>query len=166
MHLPISHPRFTAIGDAVTTAAAAVTRAPYLEAVSNQRLVREDHFKEADGVRFAGTHLIVDMWGASHLDDEGHLRRAMIDAAEAAGATLLHIHLHLFTPYNGVTGVAVLAESHISVHTWPEKGYAAFDIFMCGDAEPQRAADVLVAALGPARTEFREIRRGIEEAVR
>ena len=56
-----------------------------------------------------------------------------------AGATLLHIHLHTFTDGGGISGVAVLAESHISVHTWPEKGYAAFDVFMCGDAEPRKA---------------------------
>lgn len=164
MQLSISHPRFTAIGDTGTTTTAGGKQAPYLEAVPNQYQGPEDHFKEADGVRFAGTHLIVDMWGASFLDDEARLRQGMIDAVDAAGATLLHIHLHLFTPFDGVTGVAVLAESHISVHTWPEKGYAAFDIFMCGDAEPQRAADVLVAALNPARSEVRELRRGVEEA--
>ena len=53
------------------------------------------------------------------------------ECIRAAGATLLHIHLHHFTPNNGVSGVAVLAESHISVHTWPESGFAAFDVFMC-----------------------------------
>jgi S-adenosylmethionine decarboxylase len=164
MQLSISQPRFTVLGDSGRTAAAAAKRSTYPETRANQYQGPEDHFKEADGIRFAGTHLIVDMWGASHLDDEARLRRAMLDAVDAAGATLLHLHLHLFTPYDGITGVAVLAESHISVHTWPEKGYAAFDIFMCGDAEPQRAADVLVAALKPARSEFRELRRGVEEA--
>ena len=57
---------------------------------------------------------------------------------EAAGATLLHIHLHHFTPNGGVSGVAVLAESHISIHSWPEYGYAALDVFMCGDGRSER----------------------------
>jgi len=61
---------------------------------------------------------------------EATLREAVLQA----GATLLHIHLHHFTPNGGISGVAVLAESHISVHTWPERNFAAFDVFMCGDA--------------------------------
>jgi S-adenosylmethionine decarboxylase len=82
-------------------------------------------------------------------------------AVEAAGATLLHIHLHHFTPNGGVSGVAVLAESHISVHTWPECDYAAFDIFMCGDARPELGAEVLRETFTPSRTEIVEHRRGV-----
>lgn len=141
--MSISHPRFASIDEPPN-----------------------DHFKEADGVKFAGIHLLVDMWGASHLDDQERLREAMIDAVDAAGATLLHLHLHRFSSSGGISGVAVLAESHISVHTWPENGYAAFDVFMCGDGEPQRAADVLIAALAPARTAVRELRRGVAETGR
>ena len=129
-------------------------------AVSDGADQPKDHFKEVDGVRFAGIHLIVDMWEASYLDDEPRLRQAMLEAVEAAEASLLHLHLHRFTPYGGISGVAVLAESHISVHTWPERSYAAFDIFMCGVAEPHRAADTLVAALRPGRSDIRELRRG------
>ena len=84
-------------------------------------------------------------------------------AADAAQATLLHIHLHHFSPQGGVSGVAVLAESHISTHTWPEHGFAAFDIFMCGDAEPLKAAEALRRALRPSRIELTEQRRGILE---
>ncbi len=64
----------------------------------------------------------------------------------------LHIHLHKFEDGGGISGVAVLAESHISVHTWPEKGFAAFDVFMCGNAEPRKALDVFkrVFESGPA----------------
>jgi S-adenosylmethionine decarboxylase len=79
---------------------------------------------------------------------------------DAAGATLLHIHLHHFTPNGGVSGVAVLAESHISVHTWPERGYAAFDVFMCGAAEPERTIEVLREAFRPARLVIGEHLRG------
>ena len=85
----------------------------------------------------------------------------MIDAVEAAGATLLHIHLHTFTPGGGISGVAVLAESHISVHTWPERGYAAFDIFMCGTADTRKAFSVLKQAFSPKRVVLGEHKRGV-----
>ncbi len=133
--------------------------------VGHNDLLPNDHFKTQDGVRFAGTHLLLDMWGAEHLDDPDRLRHAMEAAIKAADATLLHIHLHHFSPYGGVSGVAVLAESHISVHTWPEHGFAAFDIFMCGDAEPERAATALREALRPSRIELNEQRRGVLPAV-
>ncbi len=110
---------------------------------------------------FAGSHLIIDLWEASRLDDIEHVEQAMRDAVEAAGATLLQIHLHHFTPNGGVTGVAILAESHISIHSWPERGYAAIDIFMCGDAEPQRAIPVLKAAFRPGKLVVDTLRRGI-----
>jgi S-adenosylmethionine decarboxylase len=132
---------------------------------ANEDLVPKDHFKTQDGVRFAGSHLLLDMWGAAHLDDPDHLGQAMRRAVKAAEATLLHLHLHHFSPYGGVSGVAVLAESHISVHTWPEHAFAAFDIFMCGEAEPQRAAAALRDALGPSRIELTEQRRGVLPAI-
>ena len=122
---------------------------------------RKDHFTTKNGVTFAGSHLIIDLWEAHGLDDEDRMRQAMVEAVNAAGATLLHIHLHVFTPHGGISGVAVLAESHISVHTWPEKGYAAFDIFMCGDAEPRKALDVLTQAFGPKRVVLGEHKRGV-----
>jgi len=119
------------------------------------------HFKVRDGVLFAGTHVLLDMWEARRLDDLDHLKAAIETSAEAAQATLLHIHLHHFSPQGGVSGVALLAESHISVHTWPERSFAAFDIFMCGDAEPLKAAEALRRELGPGRIELTEQRRGI-----
>ena len=84
----------------------------------------------------------------------------MRECVEEAGATLLHIHLHHFTPNNGVSGVAVLAESHISIHSWPECGYAALDVFMCGHADPHRAIDVLKRKFRPSRVEVAEYLRG------
>lgn len=126
----------------------------------------KDHFVERDGEVFAGTHLILDFWGAKHLANQQHLETALRAAVDAAGATLLHIHLHKFTPQGGVSGVAVLAESHISVHTWPERDFAAFDIFMCGDAEPEKAAAVLQRFFHPCRIETGEYRRGKIETVR
>jgi len=120
----------------------------------------KDFFIERDGVRFAGTHLIIDLWGCERLDDIDHIDAAMRESVEAADATLLHIHLHHFTPNDGVSGVAVLAESHISVHTWPECGYAAFDVFMCGEARPNEAVAVLERFFRPSRVEVSEHLRG------
>jgi S-adenosylmethionine decarboxylase len=126
---------------------------------------RKDYFIERDGVRCAGTHLIIDLFGARRLDDLKHIRETLKRCVEVAGATLLHIHLHHFTPNGGVSGVAVLAESHISIHSWPEAGYAALDVFMCGNAKPHATVEVLEAAFRPARTVVKEhLRAGtIEE---
>ena len=121
-------------------------------------------FIEKDGVRCAGSHLIIDLYGAEKLDDIAHIEQAMVDCVEESGATLLHIHLHRFEPMGcevaGVSGVAVLAESHISIHSWPENGYAALDVFMCGDAEPEKCVDVLRRAFSPDRIAVSEILRG------
>ena len=122
--------------------------------------VAKDYFIERDGARYAGTHLIVDLWGAERLDDLAHVEATIRDAVTAAKATLLHIHLHHFTPNQGISGVAVLAESHISIHTWPENGYAALDVFMCGGAEPHATIEVLRAAFNPDRLAVEEILRG------
>tara|TARA_R110000868_G_scaffold160184_2_gene389542 strand:+ start:170 stop:691 length:522 start_codon:yes stop_codon:yes gene_type:complete len=121
---------------------------------------RTDFFIERDGERFAGTHLIIDLVGASRLDELEHMEEAMRRCVEVSKATLLHIHLHHFTPNGGVSGVAVLSESHISVHTWPEANYAAFDVFMCGEAEPHNAIEVLREAFNPTDIRVDEHRRG------
>src|ERR1700761_580439 len=121
----------------------------------------KDHFITRNGVTFAGSHLIIDLWDAEGLGDRDRIEQALIDAVNEAGATLLHIHLHTFSDGGGVSGVAVLAESHISVHTWPEKGYAAFDVFMCGDAEPRKAMNVFKRAFNPGRIVVGEHKRGV-----
>ncbi|MDF2809628.1 MAG: speD [Microvirga sp.] len=120
-----------------------------------------DHFIERDGMRFAGTHLIVDLWNATNLDCVDHVERSLRRATIAAGATLLNIDLHTFTPNGGVSGVAVLAESHISIHTWPERSYAAVDIFMCGDAEPLKAVAALREEFNPGMLTVTEHKRGV-----
>ena len=121
---------------------------------------RTDYFVEKDGMRFAGTHLLIDLWGARNLDQPELIDRALREAAIVAGATILHSHFHHFTPNGGVSGVVVLAESHISIHTWPERDFAAIDIFMCGVCDPRRAIPVLQAAFHPERTDVGEQRRG------
>jgi len=118
----------------------------------------EGHFAMRKGVRCAGVHLILDLHGATGLDDIDLIEATLRRCVDAARATLLHIHLHHFQP-NGVSGVAVLAESHISIHTWPDASYAAVDIFMCGKADPDACIPVLREAFG-ARIEVNEILRG------
>jgi S-adenosylmethionine decarboxylase len=123
---------------------------------------RKDFFIERDGVRFAGTHLIVDLFGARRLDDLPHIKHTLEKCVKVAGATLLHIHLHHFTPNGGVSGVAVLSESHISIHSWPEADYAALDVFMCGDAQPQKCIEVLRDAFDARDVVVKTHHRGSE----
>ena len=108
----------------------------------------------------AGIHLIVDFWGASNLSDVEALDSAMRDAVSCAGASLLHLHLHPFGEGQGVTGVALLSESHISLHTWPEREYAALDVFMCGNSDPDIAIEVLKTHLRPETVFLRRVERG------
>ncbi len=123
---------------------------------------QKDYFVERDGMKFAGTHLLVDLWGADaqRLSDPAHIDTALRKAAIVSGATILHSHFHHFTPNGGVSGVVVLAESHISIHTWPERNFAAVDIFMCGACDPHLAIPVLHKAFSPERVEVDEQRRG------
>lgn len=107
-----------------------------------------------------GTHILIDFWGASHLQDAQRIEQAMRDAAAACGATVLGVNLHNFGADAGITGVAILAESHISIHTWPETGYAALDVFMCGNCDPQKAVPVLKEAFKPERSQVSEHKRG------
>jgi S-adenosylmethionine decarboxylase len=120
---------------------------------------REDHFIRRDGKVYAGTHLILEVVDGFGLDDESRIQSAFREIVDTCGATLLHIHTHKFSP-QGVSGVAVLAESHISVHTWPEIGYGAFDVFMCGDAQPWLAVDVLKRAFDTDDVRMKELLRG------
>jgi S-adenosylmethionine decarboxylase len=96
---------------------------------------------------------------ASVLEMGGARRRAVSSA-------LLKVFLHEFPSSGGITGVALLAESHMSIHTWPEKDYAAIDIFMCGHADPRRALDVLIVQLKPTPTLVEHFIRGADRAIR
>jgi len=120
----------------------------------------KDYFIERNGVRYAGTHLLIDLWDASHLDDIDLIEVALRRAADVAGATILHCHLHHFEPNGGVSGVLVLAESHITIHTWPETNYAALDVFMCGDCDPHKAIPILQEAFTPSKIDVDEQLRG------
>ncbi len=108
-----------------------------------------------------GLHLIADFFDAAALYDPLPAQEVLRRAALAAKAQVLEVKTHDFGQRAGFTGVALLAESHISVHTWPEQGYAAIDIFMCGAASPQVSLDVLKAYFRPKRTEVQAISRGL-----
>ena len=107
-----------------------------------------------------GTHLLIDLWGGTSLDDTAHIEQALLRSAAACGAKVLGINLHSFGEKSGVTGVALLAESHISIHTWPETKFAALDVFMCGTCDPHRALPVLREFFSPEQMKVSEIRRG------
>lgn len=124
-------------------------------------VVQKDHFIERNGIKFAGVHLLVELWNATNLGDLDLTDRALRECVEVSGATLLHIHLHHFGPGSGLSGVAVLAESHISIHTWPERGYVALDLFMCGAADPYKAIPVLRRAFEPGTIQVAEQKRGV-----
>jgi len=121
----------------------------------------KDYFVERNGLRYAGTHLLIDLWKARGLDDLEVIERALREAVAACGATLLNLYLHHFSPNGGISGVAVLAESHISIHTWPEREFAAIDIFMCGACDPYKAVPVLRRMLGTESIQLNEQRRGL-----
>ena len=97
-----------------------------------------------------GTHLILDLEGieADLLSDAEFLELIMRDAAKVSNATVLFGHFHHFGIGYGVTGIIGLAESHMSIHTWPEEGYASMDIYMCGDCNPMPARDHIIKRLG------------------
>jgi S-adenosylmethionine decarboxylase len=115
---------------------------------------------ERDGEKFAGLHVIIDIYGAERLNDIKYMESVMHECIDECEATLLNMYLHEFQPTNGVTGVACLAESHISVHTWPEHEHAAFDIFMCGNSEPEKAAGIIEKRFKAKTSRIEYIKRG------
>ena len=114
-----------------------------------------------------GRHLLVELHDCDReaLDNLDLIRDVMVKAAVDCGAVVLGTSFHHFNP-QGVSGVVVIAESHISIHTWPEFGYAAVDVFTCGTTvNPEKAAEVLIEKLGSKNYSTREILRGVLVAV-
>jgi S-adenosylmethionine decarboxylase len=107
-----------------------------------------------------GIHLLIDLWECSHLQDMKRIEATMREAAEICGATVLEIKLHSFGENAGITGVAILAESHISIHTWPETGYVAIDVFMCGRCDPHKAVPVFEKAFKSKKLKITAHHRG------
>jgi len=132
--------------------------------VSAEKPAAQEEFYGREGkIKYAGMHLLAEFWNAKYLTDANRIRKILIKAIEACGATMLSIDLHVFSPNGGISGVAVLKESHISIHTWPELGYAAIDIFVCGRINPRSAMEYLESEFQPERAETTEIKRGIIE---
>jgi S-adenosylmethionine decarboxylase proenzyme len=114
-----------------------------------------------------GRHLLVELHDCNRevLDNTDMIRDIMLKAAIDCGAVVLGSQFHHFNP-QGVSGVVVIAESHISIHTWPEYGYAAVDVFTCGTAvDPQVAAEVLIEKLEAKNHSLLEVQRGAQVAV-
>ncbi|MBI2574057.1 MAG: adenosylmethionine decarboxylase [Candidatus Wildermuthbacteria bacterium] len=107
----------------------------------------------------AGTHIIADFWFGKQVEDAKELHAMFIKAAKAAGATLLKVSIHAFSPH-GITGTALLSESHIMLHTWPEINYTALDVFTCGKANPRKAIRYFQRTLKPTRAVIQTILRG------
>jgi len=114
-----------------------------------------------------GKHLLAEYHGCetAMLDDLERLEPAMRRAVEAAGATVVAAVFHRFAP-QGVSGVLVLEESHLSIHTWPEAGYAAVDFYTCGQCQPVLGHDVLRDALGASQAEVLAVDRGLPDGHR
>ena len=112
-----------------------------------------------------GRHFLLDIAEAPFdlLDDPVEIEEALVSTVRTMGAKVLGIHVHRLAP-QGISGVVVISESHLTIHTWPELGEAAVDLFTCGD---EAAAKAAVEALGPrlraGRTEIREILRGVRD---
>ncbi|GIX46675.1 MAG: S-adenosylmethionine decarboxylase proenzyme [Candidatus Tectimicrobiota bacterium] len=115
--------------------------------------------------KYVGTHLVVDAWQSPEhlLNDPEWIRQALQEAVAAGGATLIDLCVHQFSPH-GITATATLAESHIALHTWPEFGYFAADLFFCGKGDPHRAMRSLQEALQAKQVRYTELKRGFEYA--
>jgi len=110
-----------------------------------------------------GRHLLLELKDCNRevLNDLSFLKAVLTEAASEAGATVLGESFHQFNPH-GVSGVVIIAESHLFIHTWPECGYAAVDIFTCGNSvKPEKAAQKLIRELGAKNHTVLEIQRGI-----
>lgn len=110
-----------------------------------------------------GKHLLVELNNcpSAPLNDVSFIRETMLSAARESGATVLGESFHTFSP-QGVSGVIIIAESHLTIHTWPEHGYAAADIFTCGTTvQPEKAAEVIIAKLQPQSHAVISMNRGI-----
>jgi S-adenosylmethionine decarboxylase len=110
-----------------------------------------------------GRHLLLELYDCSSevLSNIESVKTAMVEAARRAEATIIDVVFHEFNPF-GISGVVVISESHLSIHTWPEHRYAAVDIFSCGDTlKPAEAANYLVEQFGASRASCVEVKRGV-----
>jgi S-adenosylmethionine decarboxylase len=124
---------------------------------------REKRTERRERVQALGRHLLLELFDcdAEALNSLETVKASMVEAAKRAQATIVDVVFHEFNPF-GISGVVVIAESHLAIHTWPEYRFAAVDIFSCGDVlQPQTAANYLVEQFGAARASVVELQRGI-----
>ncbi|MBI2577217.1 MAG: adenosylmethionine decarboxylase [Candidatus Wildermuthbacteria bacterium] len=111
-------------------------------------------------IDYAGIHIVADFWDCKMIEDEKELKVAFYEAARIANSKPLSFSVYKFSP-QGITAVLLLSESHIAIHTWPEIGYIALDIFTCGErSQPMKALEYFRALLEPQEAVVREIKRG------
>ena len=125
------------------------------------RIITKDHFIEDTftGETYAGEHYILDVWGFDTSLRDVDFDKILLDASTVANANRLYGHIHKFND-GGLSGVAVLEESHISFHTWPEREYVAFDIFMCGDTKPNLAVELIKKEIKAVKSNLKVFKRG------
>ena len=114
-----------------------------------------------ENIKYAGTKLIIELWNGRNFSSLREIRKILKDSVKACGATLLKINLHRFSPSGGISGIAMIKESHVSIHTWPEYKYAAIDIFVCGEVNPYKAIPILKEGFKPRKIQVAELKRGI-----
>ncbi|MDK2882029.1 MAG: S-adenosylmethionine decarboxylase [Bacillota bacterium] len=114
-----------------------------------------------------GRHILAEFFGCDGaiLDDVDAIERTLVDAALTAGAEVREVAFHRFSP-QGVSGVVIISESHLAIHTWPELGYAAVDVFTCGDkVDPWVAYNYIASAFKADKVTAAEIKRGIFDKI-
>jgi len=116
--------------------------------------------KQTKKLKYAGIHLLAEFWYGKIIEDPKEIKRILIEAVKKANNTPLKVTIHKFQP-QGITGIVLLAESHVAVHTWPEYNYVAIDIYTCGDkANPKKALEYLKKQFQPEKVEIKVIKRG------
>jgi S-adenosylmethionine decarboxylase len=114
-----------------------------------------------DEMKSLGKHLILELWECQELNSMHLVEQALRESAQACNAKLLNLTIHPFSPI-GITGVAVLSKSHILIHTWPELGFAAVDVFICEeDIEPAVVLPIFQRYFNPASVQAMEVKRGV-----
>lgn len=132
--------------------------------MDNDELIRKTDcssiMKEKLSRQYAGIHLLAEFWNVKHIEEPSILEKVLKRASEVCNSTALKVEIIKFSPC-GITGVVILAESHISIHSWPELNYLAIDIFTCGDhTKPNKALEYLKQVYCPQKIDVQEIKRG------
>jgi S-adenosylmethionine decarboxylase len=134
---------------------------------SDQEKITLERVRGMQAFDTVGAHVLADFWGCQFekLDDAELLMQSLRQAAKYAQMTILGEKSFKFCP-QGFTGILLLSESHISIHTYPEQGYAAIDVYTCGDGVTQKAIDYLKEVLRPTTVKEMQVQRGVHEVMR